>query len=302
MDLQTLKTYSRKYCFYYAVVISAILGMKYFYSRAGSDQLLWILAPTAWLVSKIGSISFLYQPGIGYINHELRFIIAPSCSGVQFLMVLFAVLGISFLGRIEETPLRFTNRLIDKKWSWLAFSTAGSYIVTILVNSVRIVLSIYLPGLFSRIGLLNEGFRHRLLTPQRLHSLIGIVVYFSALLVIYQVTGRLLSSLSDTPDAHANVPLSNGSSSSVLRPLFWYLLIVLGIPLLNRVYRFVRELIIPNGGTVHLTEQVTGQGFVEYALLIMGACLAVISLFLLFSALHNRLGTGRKNKDRSVQL
>ena len=69
--------------FYLAVVLIAF-GLKYHYSKAGSDALVWILTPTATLVEQISGIPFEYETGTGFVNSVHRIIIAPSCAGVYF--------------------------------------------------------------------------------------------------------------------------------------------------------------------------------------------------------------------------
>lgn len=263
------KMFFQKYGIYCGVVASCVLAGKYFYSRADADALLWLLAPTACLVSGLFGISaFEYQPQAGFVNHQLRFIIAPSCSGFQFWLVLSAVLGLSFLNRFQ------------KKWSWLAFSTAGSYVMTLLVNSLRIVLSIRLPELLADTRIVTE-----FLPPEKLHSLIGIGVYFSGLLLIYRLTDCLLSpAFSES--------LFSVRVSSFMPPFIGYLAIVLGLPFLNGARLLLTEILF------HRKTGKTGKGlfplkdsgtFGAYALLILVTCLCLTAFFLLSSALWQSL-------------
>lgn len=83
--------------FYLASVV-LLLGIKYFYATADSDQLLWILAPTAWWIGILSGIPFEYVSPIGFINHSFQFILAPSCSGVRFMIICAAMLIFSFIG------------------------------------------------------------------------------------------------------------------------------------------------------------------------------------------------------------
>lgn len=94
-----------------------------FYSRAGSDELRWILAPTARWAGSLGGISFAYEAQQGYVNHELRFIIAASCSGVQFMLVSMAALIYGCIHRMKTGK---------KKIIWLAGSMVFSYLFTVL--------------------------------------------------------------------------------------------------------------------------------------------------------------------------
>ncbi len=256
----------------YLFCLALTVGLKYHYHVADSAHLLWILAPTAWWVRILSGITFEYQPAAGYVNHALRFIIAPSCSGVQFLILSIAALTFSFLHRMKD----------KKKCSlWILSSVCTSYLVTILVNGFRIILSIYLPPLFRQMGWFSER-----LTPERLHSIIGITVYFTALFFLYQLAERLSMQLAQgSPFFHPNIsPLEAGdvslSSADALPglrgrdfqhplrrallywagPVFWYFLIVLGLPFLNQAYK--KE----------------GEVFLQYALLLVIHCLIIVAL------------------------
>lgn len=242
MSLERCKIILKTCGLYYLAGAAWILGIKYFYSLAGSDDLLWILTPTAWWVRTLGGLPFEYQPDLGYVNHSLRFVIASSCSGVQFMMILGAMLIFSLVHRLKN----HTQRTI-----WLFGSLSASYIITILVNSLRILLAIYLPPLFTEAGLWN-----RFMTPERLHSMIGVVVYFSALLMVYGMVNNFFIFIGKSSDTTVEK-----TSYSLVAPLFWYLFIVLGLPFLN-------------GAGIR-----NRQDFWEYALLIVAVCGGVMMVF-----------------------
>ena len=108
---------------FYAAGFVVLSCLKLFYSRAGSDELRWILAPTARWAGSLGGISFAYEAQQGYVNHELRFIIAASCSGVQFMLVSMAALIYGCIHRMKTGK---------KKTIWLAGSMVFSYLFTVL--------------------------------------------------------------------------------------------------------------------------------------------------------------------------
>lgn len=252
MTYYTLKHFLRKYwlCYFFCSLI--LFGLKLFYRQADCSALEWILAPTARWVSILTGISFEPLPGAGYVNHSLRFLIAPSCSGVRFLIITFATLSFSFLPHMGS---------IKKELLWIAASLGIAYPFTIFVNGIRISLSIELPVLLSQSGQevyaagMSAGLFTTLLTPERLHTAIGITVYFTSLFLIYRITAVLLQ-----------VP-SASRFCRIFPPLFWYLALTLGIPLLRRAYRSD----VP--------------AFLEYALLLLAIC----SLILLLTALLRRL-------------
>lgn len=237
---------------YYLAGFLLIFFLKLFYSSADSESLSWILAPTALCVSLITRIPFTRQPGAGYVNHSLRFIIAPSCSGVQFMIVLIALLLFSFIHRVR------------RKAVWSILVPGFSFLYTILVNSLRITLAIYIPLYFP--GLTRTG---GLLTPEKLHTLIGTLVYFSALLLVYPMAERAVSGKQDILFRKEKLPEQScddaaaamrKTAAGLLFPVFWYFLIVLGLPFLNRAWQKGRE------------------QFMEYTALVLCGCTVVLFL------------------------
>lgn len=209
------KAISENKKFYFTALV-ILVGIKFFYATADSDRLLWILAPTAWWIEILSGITFEYVSPIGFINHSLQFIFAPSCSGVRFMVICSAMLIFSFLHRRKSDWGRF--------W-WLAGSLAFSYLLTILINGFRVVVSIRLP-----LFLLKSGISQTLnpwLSPEKLHTMMGTIIYFTSLLAIY--------SLADACLERADSP-----SPKLARwwlPAFWYFAILLGIPLMSRPWK-----------------------------------------------------------------
>ena len=97
-----------------------------------------------------------------------------------------------------------------------------SYLFTVFVNGIRIVSAIYLPLRLE--GVLAGG---GWLTAQRLHTLIGIVVYFMALLLVYQAADFMAGIV-------AGEVRRQRRRIKWAVPVFWYFAIVLGIPFLER--------------------------------------------------------------------
>lgn len=187
------------------------------------------------------------------------------------MMIVMATLLFSFVHRMGSFRYR---RLI-----WTLTSMVISYPLTILVNGLRILLAIYLPPFFARNGLYGN-----FLTPDRLHTAIGVVVYFSALLVIHHFAEEFVTHLSsryiETDMQYSNksgsiTEISKITSASakllhLLHPVFWYFLLVLGVPFLNRAY------------------QKNGPAFKEYALLVSLVCDIILLPILLIRQMRKR--------------
>src|SRR5687767_11654447 len=74
------------------VVFAIALALKYFYSTASVNDLRWILAPTTFLVEFITGTQFTFESHAGYMSEDRTFLIATSCSGVNFLIISFLML------------------------------------------------------------------------------------------------------------------------------------------------------------------------------------------------------------------
>lgn len=190
--------------------LSIILVLKLYTKQADTEALQWILRPTACWTSILSGHPFIYEQGVGYINHSLRFIIAPTCAGLKFWMITSLMLSWSFLHRIEGPKRKLT-------WTLLCFPAALA--ATIFVNGIRITLSIALPQILQTT---KKGAS--LLTPAQLHTSIGTLVYFLSLLALYHLGDRITQKTKKEP-----------SIKSRILPSLWYLIPVLALPFLSRL-------------------------------------------------------------------
>lgn len=279
--MEGFKGLARRQGVFYLVSLSLVLGIKYMFRSPGSEELLWILAPTAWWVRILCNIPFSYRPGIGYVSHPAQFIIGPTCSGLQFMVVSVAALTLSFLHRMGSRK---------KSSLWIGFCLLLAYLFTIFVNGMRILISIYLPLLFAKAGLFTGW-----LTRERFHTIIGCLVYFTALFLLCQLAdpiawrfamGNDPSKPSGSPEPDSGLlPLSLRQIVFCwMRPAFWYILIVVGLPFLNKAYERFPET------------------FGQHCLFVAAACLAVLAVLVLFywfrrypgRSLHRRFSRRKK--------
>lgn len=130
---------------------------------------LLFLKPTAYLVHLIFGITFDYVKDIGFINQRLGIVIGKSCSGINYFIIMFLMLLVLFSHK-------------KRKVRWFISYLGLSYIVTIIANGSRIILSI----LFMKLNILNAKIYERLM-----HEIIGIVVYFIFLLAVYLIIHKV---------------------------------------------------------------------------------------------------------------
>jgi exosortase K len=195
------------------VVLLCAAVVKLFYSTTSVNHLRWILAPTTALVELVSNSRFEFESHAGYINSDRSFIIAASCAGINFLITSFLMLSLRKLWR-DRSP--------DTAWRFIPCAALCAYLVTLVANTVRISTAL----LLRRMPLETGG-----LSPNQLHRLEGIFVYFGFLLLLFMVSERMSS---DNESSSEN-------AAGRFRRLFWPLLIyyvtTLGIPIINGAYR-----------------------------------------------------------------
>jgi len=181
-----------------ACAFGIALSLKAFYSRAGATELLWILAPSAWLARIVGGIDLVYEQGAGFISHTHRLVVGSACAGVNFLIICFLCLYFSFAKNFDSKP-----------W-WLVHSLLISFGATVVANGLRIFVSAHL---------WNADIYDQWITQEQMHRLAGTAVYFAYLLTLYfAIESRL------------------GARAPTAAPLFWYVGVSLGVPLGGRLF------------------------------------------------------------------
>jgi len=179
----------------FLVALAAAFALKRFYSTASAADLRFVLAPTAWLVEVAGGHRFDWTSA-GYLSTELRFIIAPVCAGVNFLIVAFAALVLDFV-----RPARPARRNL----AILLASAAAACATTVVANALRILITI---------PLWSQGVSFGWLTGARLHELVGVVVFLGMLLLLHLAARRLARA-----PVHLFVPLLPYAGMMLVVPL-----------------------------------------------------------------------------------
>jgi exosortase K len=220
---------------FYLLVVLLTGCLKFSYSRADSDALRWILGPTAWLTTLLTQVKFDYVAGAGYFNAGHDILIAPVCAGINFLIICYCMLAFCQMHH-AQTP--------GRKLAMLAGLGLASYMVTVLVNAARIALSIQR---------LDSSFSSAWLSLESIHRIEGVSVYFLALSLIYCISNAIanriiLYKFAELRFGYARPP----KRSTLMVPLFWYLLITLGIPLLRIPYLMGSREFVEHGATVVL--------------------------------------------------
>lgn len=208
----------------YALVLTLVLALKVHYSRADGEDLIWILGPTAKMVGILSGHRFVYEAHTGFINTGLQAIIAPSCAGINFLIAALCMIAFTGLFSLHHPSSR---------WWWAVISFPAAYVLTLCVNTLRILVSVYFPAAAVHTGLLSHDSMHRLQ---------GITVFFVSLSLVYFLLQKVIPIVNrhvqsgGTEKIHRKSPVIHRLISGFV-PVCWYLAVALGIPIVNGTFR-----------------------------------------------------------------
>jgi exosortase K len=176
-------------------------AFKAFASGADAGDLHVVLAPTCWLAAHLGGMTFTDEGAAGFISHGDHLVVGTACSGANFLIVCFGALFFSFAHRW---------RTVRARVGWLLAAAALAWLATVATNAVRVVLAA---------RLYQQDIYGSLLTPARLHRLLGVVLYCGSLVLIHGLVSRAVQ---------------REGSARVGSPIAWYLGVAVLIPLVRR--------------------------------------------------------------------
>jgi exosortase K len=195
-----------------ATVLLVAASLKYFYSVATVEQLVWLLGPTAKGVELVTGARFTYEAFSGYLNTERNFLIAPVCAGMNFLITAFLLL--SFLSL-------WHNRSEGARWRSLLTGLSAAYVTTIIANTVRIASAVSAQGTSAG----NPWFDR-----EQIHRIEGITVYFGFLLALFFISESLRRNKRSVGSERG------GALTGLLIPLLVYYAVTLGVPVLNGAF------------------------------------------------------------------
>jgi exosortase K len=163
-------------------------------------------APLQAVVGVLTGLGFTYESGYGYVSLAHRLVIAKSCSGANYLLAVFGLLAFTVIPSVDGQR---------RKLAHIFVLAAVAYGVTIVVNSARIALGVVLH---------DAGVAWGWLTAERVHRLLGITLYFGALLAVHAVARR-----------RAARPRP-GMPGWFTTPFVWYGLIAIAVPIVHSLW------------------------------------------------------------------
>jgi exosortase K len=214
---------------FYIFGLLVVLSIKLIYRNADIEMLSFILEPTSFMVKLLSGISFNKVYGIGFINHEHRAVINMSCSGINFLIISFMSVYMLNIHAIKK---------LKYKLLWFPASLAVSYLYTIFINSLRIIVSIYL---------FNADIYSDFITPERVHRIEGAIIYIISLIILVDFIRFLFGKSKEKNNEN-----SFSASFKYILPFLCYFFITIIIPLINSSYKYDLSKFIEHSATILL--------------------------------------------------
>lgn len=149
------------------MAMAIFLLMKAIYSAAALGQLHFLLYPTSQIIDALTGTGSIFLSAKGYHNPELQILINKSCSGFNFWALCFMMTYCL----LEKRGYGMIRNLVA-----LPITLLFTYLFTLLVNSTRILFSIFLHA---------ERMAHLTLEMPWSHQAEGIFIYLSYLIIAY---------------------------------------------------------------------------------------------------------------------
>lgn len=161
---------------FYLTTIGLFILLKFGYTLADNDNLIFLLKPTDKIVGILTGSQSVYFSDKGYYHDSLNILIEKSCSGSNFFLLCFCMLTFLYLKYANKTIFKFLS---------IPVALITSYLLTIFVNTSRIFVSI----------IMQQQANNFL--PDRphliLHEIVGVITNLTFLILIYIVSEKFLT-------------------------------------------------------------------------------------------------------------
>ena len=161
---------------YYLTTVALFILLKFGYTLADNENLIFLLKPTNRIVGLLTDSHPVYFSDTGYYHGNLNILIEKSCSGFNFLLLCFCMLTFLFLKYAKKAFFKFLC---------IPAALLAAYFFTIFVNASRIFVSI----------IMQQQANNFL--PNRphliLHEIVGVITNLTFLILIYIVSEKFLT-------------------------------------------------------------------------------------------------------------
>ena len=159
---------------YYVTAVGLFILLKFGFTLADNNDLTFLIKPTDKLVGLLTGSHSVYLSESGYYHEHLNIIIDKSCSGFNFLILCFLLFTYLTVKHFDKTLSKILT---------VPTALIGAYLLTIFVNTSRIIASIVVQTQTKNI-FLNQQYI--------IHEAIGIITNLSFLILAYILLDKFL--------------------------------------------------------------------------------------------------------------
>lgn len=153
---------------YLIAMLLIFVALKAAYLNCTIEQLYFLLFPVNKIVEIVCNKTAIYNPNQGFYFPNYQIIIEKTCSGFNFLLLCFVMLN--------SLALQFLKTTLQKILA-LPFFLLLSYLLTIFVNSSRILTSIVVQNAANNFLFTQQHFL--------LHQIVGVSINLFYLILFY---------------------------------------------------------------------------------------------------------------------
>ena len=135
---------------YYSTIAFLFICFKYLYSIADNSHLAFLLKPISIGIEQMTGSGPILIPEKGFFYPSLNILIDKSCSGFNFWMLCFTLFSFHFIQSRKNNP----------NFLYLPFLLFITYLMTLLTNTSRILISIKMKSLFHFTLVDNQFLTH----------------------------------------------------------------------------------------------------------------------------------------------
>lgn len=117
------------------LLLGLAVGVKWWYRTATLDELTFALRPVAGAISLFTGAPWTLEPGEGYVFRELGMVVDRSCSGINFLVIVWITFAFLLLRRSAMGCVAPYMVLL---------AGVVAYLLTLLANTGRILCMVAL--------------------------------------------------------------------------------------------------------------------------------------------------------------
>ena len=159
---------------YYLFSVGLFVLLKFCYTLADNNDLTFLLKPTDKIVGFLTGSHSVFNTDEGYYHEYLNIIIDKSCSGFNFWLLCFLLFAYLFVKYFDKTVQKILT---------IPVALIGAYLMTIFVNTSRVVASIIVE---SQTKDIFQNHQHIF------HEAIGVITNLTFLILAYMLIEKLL--------------------------------------------------------------------------------------------------------------